>query len=43
MRVDVELRAAARGFAHGIVNLWSPNGELLAIATRTGALGVRGT
>ncbi|MEM7251510.1 MAG: acyl-CoA thioesterase domain-containing protein [Pseudomonadota bacterium] len=40
---DIELRAAARGFAHGIVNLWSPDGVLLGIATQTGALRVRGT
>ncbi|MCH9670018.1 MAG: thioesterase family protein [Gammaproteobacteria bacterium] len=40
---DVELRAAARGFAHGIVNLWSPTGQLLGIATQTGALRLRGT
>jgi len=40
---DVELRAAANGFAHGIVNLWSPDGVLLGIATQTGALRIRGT
>jgi acyl-CoA thioesterase II len=40
---DIELRAADRGFAHGFVNLWSPNGELLAVATQTGALRIRGT
>ena len=40
---DIELRAVARGFAHGIVNLWSQDGDLLAIATQTGALRIRGT
>lgn len=40
---DIELRAAANGFAHGIVNLWSPEGELLAIAEQTGVLRIRGT
>lgn len=40
---DVELRAVARGFAHGVVNLWSQDGELLAIAEQTGVIRVRGT
>ena len=40
---DVELRASARGFAHGVVNLWSPDGQLLGIASQTGALRVRGS
>ncbi len=40
---DIELRAVGLGFAHGIVNLWSQDGELLAIATQTGAMRVRGT
>ena len=40
---DIELRAAAHGFAHGIVNLWSPEGDLLGIASQTGALRIRGT
>jgi acyl-CoA thioesterase-2 len=40
---DIEVRAMARGFAHGIVNLWTPDGQLLAIAEQTGALRTRGT
>ena len=40
---DIELRAASRGFAHGFVNLWSPRGALMAVATQTGALRIRGT
>lgn len=40
---DIEIRAISRGFAHGIVNLWSPDGELLAIAEQTGALRIRGS
>jgi acyl-CoA thioesterase len=40
---DIELRAVARGFAHGVVNLWSRDGELLGIATQTGAIRIRGT
>ena len=40
---DVELRAVARGFAHGVVNLWSQDGDLLAIAEQTGVIRVRGT
>lgn len=40
---DIEVRVAANGFAHGIVNLWSPDGTLLGIATQTGALRTRGT
>ena len=40
---DIEVRAIANGFAHGIVNLWSPDGELLGIAEQTGALRIRGT
>ena len=40
---DIELRAAAHGFAHGIVNLWSPEGDLLGTASQTGALRIRGT
>ncbi|MBT6273571.1 MAG: hypothetical protein HOI95_05495 [Chromatiales bacterium] len=40
---DIELRAAGNGFAHGIVNLWSPDGHLLGIALQTGALRIRGT
>ena len=39
---DIEVRAIANGFAHGIVNLWSPDGELLGIAEQTGALRIRG-
>ncbi|MCP3988371.1 MAG: acyl-CoA thioesterase [Actinomycetia bacterium] len=40
---DIELRSVSRGFAHGIVNLWSQDGDLLAIATQTGVVRVRGT
>lgn len=40
---DIELRAVARGFAHGVVNLWSRDGDLLAVAEQTGAIRVRGT
>jgi acyl-CoA thioesterase len=40
---DIEVRAIDNGFAHGIVNLWSPDGELLGIAEQTGALRIRGT
>lgn len=40
---DIDLRAAANGFAHGFVNLWSPQGVLLAVASQTGALRIRGT
>lgn len=40
---DIELRAVARGFAHGVVNLWSRDGDLLGIAEQTGVIRVRGT
>lgn len=40
---DIEIRAIDNGFAHGIVNLWSPDGQLLGIAEQTGALRIRGT
>lgn len=40
---DVEVRAVARGLAHGIVNLWSADGHLLAVAGQTGVLRIRGT
>ena len=40
---DISLQAAGSGFAHGTVNLWSPDGTLLGIATQTGVLRVRGT
>lgn len=39
---DIEVRAMDRGFAHGLVNLWSQDGRLLAIAEQTGALRTRG-
>ena len=40
---DIEIRAVARGFAHGMVNLWSQDGQLLGVATQTGAVRIRGT
>lgn len=40
---DVHLRAVARGLAHGIVNLWSADGELLAVTGQTGVVRIRGT
>ena len=40
---EIDLHAAERGFAHGTVNLWTPDGELLGIASQTGALRIRGT
>ena len=39
---DIEVRAIDNGFAHGIVNLWSREGQLLGIAEQTGALRIRG-
>ena len=38
---DVEVRAVDRGFAHGTVNLWSPDGALLAVASQTGVVRLR--
>jgi acyl-CoA thioesterase len=40
---DVEVRAVARGLAHGTVNLWSADGHLLAVAGQTGVMRIRGT
>ena len=40
---DVEVRAVARGLAHGTVNLWSPDGHLLAVAAQTGVMRIRGS
>ncbi len=39
---DIEVRAIDRGFAHGTVNLWSPDGDLLAVAAQTGVVRIRG-
>jgi len=40
---DVEIRAVGRGLAHGVINMWSPDGDLLAVTAQTGVVRIRGT